>query len=64
MLFSHKPSHMRRSANFILSGCDHVIVNISCTEVTLYHLIDVNLLIHIINLNTEIVLYFLNPYQD
>lgn len=55
---------MKRSANFILSGCDHVIVNISCTEVTLYHLIDVNLLIHIINLNTEIVLYFLNPYQD
>lgn len=64
MLFSHKTSHMRRSVHFALSGYEHFIVNIHCAEATLDHLIEVNLLILIINLNTEIVLYFLNPYQD
>lgn len=53
---------MRRFAHFELSGYEHFIISIRCTEVNLDHLIEVNLLILIITLNKKIVLYFLSHY--
>lgn len=52
--------NQRRSVHFALFDYDHLIVSTNHTEVTLDHFIKVNLLFLIINLNTEIVLYFFN----
>lgn len=60
---------MGRSIHFVLSGYNHLIVNLHCIEVRLDHLTEVNLLILVINLNTEnctflFFIIFFNPYQD